>query len=231
MRIELSAEELQVFSIAFHTQEPFEVEKVFEGKSFDYIQSRVTEVCEKYINAGILGSPEFEKLMSRFLFASKIMSVFANNIFWLCIMSSKRGLCARYYDQRTGKYLLWTIDSRKEADSTILKAIKLGDVKAPYKQKACFTGKEFAAKVRSGFQGDEGVVKVVYDSCVNNDLKLCNETNETGYPVVVTTQFTIGKDGIHYLKAQVEDDRDFVETGCTDTQGLINAAFYEIRKK
>ena len=231
MRIELTSEELQVFSIAFKAQPPFEVEDVFDGKPLEYIQPRVNDICEKYIKAGILGSPEFETLMLRFLFPQKIMSVFSKNTYWMCIMSSQIGLCARYYNGQTGKYLLWTINSNEEANATILKMIRLGDVKASQKQKACFTGDEFAAEVRDNFHGMDNIASRAYSACINNDLMLVNENNEKGYPLIVTTQFNTSVDGIWYLKAQIEDDRNFVEAGLTDTDGLINTALYELRMK
>lgn len=230
MRIELTAEELQVFAIAFDGK-PFEVEDVFKGKSHHYIQKRINKICKSYIDKGILGSQEFETLMNRFLFARKILSVFSQDTYWLSIMSSDLGMCARYYNSSNNKYTLWTLNNDEEVKANFVNILKLPNVSAAQKIKKCYFGQDFSDLIERNFDGIDSVEKKIYNECVNNDLKLVQESNEYGYDMVLTTQFSITNNGIEYLKAQYEEERYFVEVGITDTDGLVNVAFYENRKK
>lgn len=231
MRMEFTAEELQAFAIAFDAGKPYEVEDVFEGMSQEQIMLRANEICGRYIKDGVFGSPELEKLLYSFFYSVKVMSVSSKDICWLSIFLSEYGWCGRYYDKSSDKYILWTISGREEATATILKTLKLNEISVSKKQKICFSGKEFKSEVDADFYGKDTIASRAYHGCINNDLMLCDDNVELGYPMTMTTQFTVTSEGILYLKSQMEEDRVFVEAGMTDTQGLINAAFYEIRTK
>lgn len=231
MHIELTAEELQVMTLAFEAPKPFEVENVFDGKSFDYIRDKVTEICNRYIAAKVLGSAEFEDLMNRFFYPRIINSVFSHDVYVLSVMVSEFGICARYYDQKARKYRLWTIDSKEQMLTQLASGLKLPSIPAVNKQKKQFRGEEFAKLIERDFDSTNSIEKKAFLQCHNNDLKLVHESNELAYDIAIVTQFAVIESGILYLKTQSESDRFFVDTGITDAQGLLQTAFIEVRTK
>ena len=107
MRLEFTAEELQVFAIGYKAKKPFEVEDVFKGKPYSYVLERVNDIHKKYKEVGLLDSQEFQDLMMTFLFPRKVLSVVHYEE--KCLVSifySALGKCAKCYDENKKIYEL-----------------------------------------------------------------------------------------------------------------------------
>lgn len=233
MRLEFTAEELQVFAIGYKAKKPFEVEDVFKGKPYSYVLERVNDIHKKYKEVGLLDSQEFQDLMMTFLFPRKVLSVVHYEE--KCLVSifySALGKCAKCYDENKKIYELWTIETIEEENNTFLDFLKIGNITCNKKTKNIYPANYFKKhflKESAAEKLDENDKKMlkIYRDCSKTDIILSQEGNEFGYDLEIVTQFFITNDGIEFAKAHCRKKTYIVECGITDTKGLIDIAFHQ----
>ena len=230
MRLEFTAEELQVFAIGYKAHKPFEVEDVFKGKPYSYVMERVNDIHKKYKELGLLDSQEFQDLMMTFLFPRKILSILSENICWISICYSAIGRCVRSYNKDKNTYELWTIENIVEINNVLSDFLKLKTITYNKRVKNLYEPKYFMKhflKEPEKLDENEKMIKKIFDDCFNSEVKLGQEGNEFGYDITITTEFFITNEGIEYVKSYWAKKPYLIEIGITDSNGLIDIAFHQ----